>query len=101
MGGAPRREAASMVRDSVAAGATVAGLALTRPDGIVFGAALPVVLVVRDVSRRFMESALRLTAFSVVHKPLEREDLLIQLRRMLERFHLMPPPGRPQDPSLE
>lgn len=48
--------------------------------------ALPVVLVARRVSRRFMENALRLEAFCVVHKPLEREELLIQLRRLVERF---------------
>ncbi len=62
--------------------------------------ALPVVLVVREVSRRFMESALRLTAFSIVHKPLEREELLIQLRRILERFYPAPRTSRdsPDDP---
>lgn len=49
--------------------------------------ALPVVLVAHEVSRRFMEDALRLAAFSVVHKPLEREELLIQLRRIFERFY--------------
>ena len=50
--------------------------------------AVPVVLVVRRATRRFMEGALRLEAFSVVHKPLEREELLVQLRRILERFYL-------------
>ncbi len=48
---------------------------------------LPVVLVAKQASRRFMEGALRLAAFSVVHKPLEREELLIQLRRIVERFY--------------
>lgn len=48
---------------------------------------LPVVLVTREVSRWFMEDALRLAAFSVAHKPLEREELLIQLRRIFERFY--------------
>lgn len=51
--------------------------------------AIPVVLVAQSVSRRFMEDALRLAAFSVAHKPLEREHLLIQLRRLLERAHRM------------
>ena len=50
--------------------------------------ALPVVLVVRRATRRFMEGALRLDAFSVVHKPLEREELLVQLRRIVERLNL-------------
>ena len=49
-------------------------------------AGLPVVLVARRRSRRFMEGALRLAAFSVVDKPLEREELLIQLRRIVDRF---------------
>lgn len=50
-------------------------------------AALPVVLVAHRTPRRFMEGALRLTAFSVVHKPVEREELLIQLRRLVDRFY--------------
>ena len=67
---------------------------------------MPVVLVVREVSRRFMESALRLTAFSIVQKPIEREELLIQLRRILERFYPTPPtdlggPGGRRDPWME
>ena len=53
-------------------------------------AALPVVLVAREATRRFMEGALRLAAFSIVHKPLEREDLLIQLRRIVERRETLP-----------
>ncbi len=48
---------------------------------------LPVILVVREVTRRFMEDALRLTAFSIAHKPLEREELLIQLRRIIKRYY--------------
>jgi len=50
-------------------------------------AALPVILVARRTPRRFMEGALRLAAFSIVHKPVEREELLIQLRRLVDRFH--------------
>ncbi len=50
-------------------------------------AALPVVLVAQQVSRRFLEDALRLAAFSVAHKPLEREELLIQVRLIIERYH--------------
>lgn len=49
-------------------------------------AAMPVVLVTGRVTRRFMEGALRLEAFSIVHKPVEREDLLIQLQRILQRL---------------
>ena len=48
---------------------------------------LPVVLVARQTTRAFMEGALRLEAFSIVHKPLEREELLIQLRRIVERYY--------------
>jgi len=50
-------------------------------------AALPVVLVAQRTPRRFMEGALRLAAFSIVHKPVEREELLIQLRRLVDRFY--------------
>lgn len=57
--------------------------------------ALPVILVAREVSRRFLEGALRLEAFSVAHKPLEREDLLIQLQRIMERFYPRLEPGSP------
>ena len=48
-------------------------------------AKLPVVLVASSLSRRFLEGALRLEAFSVVRKPMQREELLIQLRRIVER----------------
>lgn len=48
--------------------------------------AIPVVLVAQEVSRRFLEDALRLAAFSVAHKPLEREELLMHLRRIFERL---------------
>ena len=50
-------------------------------------AVLPVVLVAGQVTRRFMEGALRLEAFSIVHKPLGREELLIQLRRIVDRCY--------------
>ena len=50
-------------------------------------AALPVVLVAQRTPRRFMEGALRLAAFSIVHKPIEREELLIQLQRLVDRFY--------------
>ncbi|NQU76527.1 MAG: response regulator [Planctomycetes bacterium] len=51
--------------------------------------AMPVVLVVRNITRRFLEGALRLEAFSIVHKPLEREELLIQLWRIVERHNCL------------
>jgi DNA-binding NtrC family response regulator len=51
-------------------------------------AGLPVVLVIGQANRRFLEGALRLEAFSILHKPVEREDLLIQLRRIVERQQL-------------
>lgn len=49
-------------------------------------AVLPVVVVTRRRDRRWLESALRLTAFSVVGKPLELEELLRQIRRIMIRL---------------
>jgi len=49
-------------------------------------AALPVVVVTRRTDRRWLESALQLTAFSVVVKPLELEELLRQIRRIMIRL---------------
>jgi len=48
---------------------------------------LLVVLLTRTtVDRRWLEEALRLTAFSVVIKPLRLEELLVQVHRMMMRF---------------
>ena len=47
---------------------------------------LPVVVVTRRNDRRLLESALRLAVFSVVAKPLELEDLLRQIQRMMSRL---------------
>ena len=47
---------------------------------------VPVVLVTRQVSRPFLEGALRLKAFSIVHKPIGREELLIQVQRIVTRI---------------
>ncbi len=52
-------------------------------------AMLPVVVVTRRNDRRLLESALRLTAFSVVSKPLELEELLRQIRRIMVRLDEM------------
>lgn len=52
-------------------------------------AILPVVIVSRQVDRRLMENALKLAAFSVVQRPLELEELLRQLRRMMTRLDAM------------
>lgn len=52
-------------------------------------AVLPVVVVTRRNDRRLLESALRLTAFSVVSKPLELEELLRQIRRIMVRLDEM------------
>lgn len=52
-------------------------------------AALPVVVVTRHRDRRWLESALRLAAFSVVVKPLELEELLRQIQRMMIRLDAM------------
>jgi len=48
--------------------------------------ALLVVLLTRRSDRRWMEQALRLTAFSVVIKPLRLEELLGQIHRMMVRL---------------
>ena len=50
---------------------------------------LPVVVVTRRNDRRLLESALRLAAFSVVHKPLELEELLRQIQRIMIRLDEM------------
>jgi len=51
--------------------------------------ALPVVVVTSHTERRWLESALRLAAFSVVAKPLELENLLRQIQRMMQRLDAM------------
>lgn len=51
-------------------------------------AMLPVVVVTpRHPERRWLEDALRLTAFSVVTGPLELEELLRQIQRMMSRLN--------------
>ena len=50
---------------------------------------LPVVVVSRHSERRWLEDALRLAAFSVVTKPLELEELLRQVQRMMVRLDQM------------
>ena len=52
-------------------------------------AMLPVVVVSQRRDRRLLEGALRLAAFSVVVKPLELEELLRQVRRMMVRIEAM------------
>ena len=47
---------------------------------------LPVVVVTARRDRRLLEGALRLTAFSVVVKPLELEEFLRQIRRIMVRL---------------
>ena len=47
---------------------------------------IPVVVVSSRRDRRLLESALRLAAFSVVTKPLELEELLRQLQRLMARL---------------
>jgi DNA-binding NtrC family response regulator len=54
-----------------------------------FNAVLPVVVVTTHRERRYLEDALRLAAFSVVTKPLELEELLRQIQRMMERLDAM------------
>lgn len=50
---------------------------------------LPVVVITAEMDRRFMENALRLAAFSVVQRPLQLEELLRQIRRMMIRLDEM------------
>lgn len=50
---------------------------------------IPVVVVTRRADRRLLEAALRLAAFSVVTKPLELEELLRQLQRLMVRLDRM------------
>jgi DNA-binding NtrC family response regulator len=47
---------------------------------------LPVVVVTKRRDRRLLADALRLTAFSVVVKPLALEELLRQIQRMMARI---------------
>ena len=59
---------------------------------------LPVVVITQRRDRIWLEQALRLSAFSVMAKPLELEALLRQLARMMDRLDRMlrnGPPGRP------
>ena len=48
-----------------------------------------VILTGRMVDRRWLEEALRLTAFSVVVKPLGLEQLLFQVHRMMQRMDIL------------
>jgi len=52
-------------------------------------AALPVVVVTAHRDRRWLEHALRLAAFSVIVRPLELEELLRQIQRMMFRIDAM------------
>jgi DNA-binding NtrC family response regulator len=47
---------------------------------------LPVVVVTARRDRRLLQDALRLAAFSVVVKPLQLEELLRQIQRMMIRL---------------
>ncbi len=47
---------------------------------------LPVVVVTGQRDRHWLEDALRLTAFSVVTRPLALEELLRQIARMMNRL---------------
>ena len=51
--------------------------------------ALPVVVVTTRQDRRWLESALRLAVFSVVVRPLELEELLRQIQRIMFRLDAM------------
>jgi len=49
-------------------------------------AVLPVVVITERMERRWLEDALRLAVFSVVSRPLELEELLRQIQRMMARI---------------
>lgn len=50
---------------------------------------VPVVMVTAHTERRWLEDALSLAAFSVVIRPLELEELLRQIQRMMARLDQM------------
>lgn len=50
---------------------------------------LPVVVLTRRRDRRILEGALNLAAFSVVVKPLQLEDMLRQVQRIMVRLDVM------------
>ncbi len=52
-------------------------------------AVLPVVVITGRCDRRWLEDALRLAAFSVISRPLELEELLRQIQRMMIRLDRM------------
>lgn len=52
-------------------------------------AMFPVVVVTARRDRRWLESALRLAVFSVVRRPLELEELLRQIQRLMRRLDEM------------
>jgi DNA-binding NtrC family response regulator len=52
-------------------------------------AAIPVVVVTKHRDRYYLEHALRLAAFSVVVRPLELEELLRQVQRIMVRLDAM------------
>ncbi len=58
---------------------------------------LPVVVISSRRDRRWLEDALRLTAFSVVVRPLALEELLRQIERMMRRIDEALRGPRPQD----
>lgn len=58
-------------------------------------AALPVVVVTTRRDRRYLEHALRLAAFSVVVRPLELEELLRQIQRIMLRLDAVLRAGQP------
>ena len=64
-----------------------------------FDQSLPVVVVTRHGDSRFLQSALKLRAYSVVRAPLEFEQLVRQIHGMMIRMDRMLRRGRPgEDP---
>ena len=50
---------------------------------------IPVVIVSSRRDRRWLEAALRMAAFSVVAKPLQLEELLRLIHRLMNRLDVM------------
>ena len=86
------RELLSVVESGVADAAVLDDDAHRRPNVLHvmrsirrLNASLPVVVVSGRRDRRWLEDALQLAVFSVVAKPLELEEFLRQIRRMMIR----------------
>jgi DNA-binding NtrC family response regulator len=90
------RELIEVVREGLVDGAVLDDAAQWRMDMLHLlrllrqvDRMLPVVVLTKRTDRRWLEDALRLAVFSVVVKPLELEELLRQIQRMMIRIDRM------------